>query len=464
MRILAFTDVYFPRVNGVSVSIQTSLRALRHAGHGIVLVAPEYPNATPHRSPSEAQEEDMIIRVPSCPIPGDHEDRGMHVSKIQPALLAKFDKGLGKFDVVLIYSFGTAHFGGIRVAKLLRIPVVVVWHTHFEEYLYHYVNIAPAAVTKWVTRQGTIVQCGAADVIVTPSNEMRKILRDQYCISRDVRVVPTGIDTDHFDHRRGDGVAFRQKYGIQIGRRVLLYVGRLAFEKNVGFLLRMLKKATQVDPRLVLVMAGSGPAEHHLKQDAIRLGLQDNVFFVGWLDHETELLSCYRAADVFVFASRTETQGLALLEAMAMGVPVVSTACLGTVETLDPSYSVIVEEDEEKFALETLSLMHDADRRQSLSKAGIDYVKETWAVASITEQFLRVCTELLSANTDELRFPSSQRTAWEHLLWYVWEMILIYIFIGWMGFLEEVQQSVGATINCCLNMLRLATSKAVRKL
>lgn|GEM_PF-3174869 len=111
---------------------------------------------------------------------------------------------------------------------------------------------------------------------------------------------------------------------------MLTHIGRLAFEKNVDFLLRMLVRVKREIPDVLLVIAGEGPARRRLEAMGVELGLHEQLLFVGYLNRDGDLEDCYRAGDGFVFASRTETQGLVLLEAMALGVPVVSTAVMGT--------------------------------------------------------------------------------------------------------------------------------------
>jgi glycosyltransferase involved in cell wall biosynthesis len=116
---------------------------------------------------------------------------------------------------------------------------------------------------------------------------------------------------------------------------VLVFVGRVAFEKNIEFLLRVTHELQRTTyPQIVLIIAGEGPAKNRLHRLGSTLGLETNLRFVDYLARGADLSSCYQAGDVFVFASRTETQGLVLLEAMSLGVPVVSTAVMGTRDIL----------------------------------------------------------------------------------------------------------------------------------
>jgi len=196
---------------------------------------------------------------------------------------------------------------------------------------------------------------------------MRDALK-AYGVTTPIEVLPTGLATESYV--QGDGARFRKQFSLPADRPLLLYVGRVAFEKNIEFLLRTFVRVLSRRPEALFVIAGEGPALAQLTRLARDLGIQDSVRFIGYLDRRTELPDCYAAGDVFVFASRTETQGLVLLEAMAQGTPVVSTAELGTRSILTPECGAyVVEEQEEPFAaavMQALKLAPDAPRRAQL--------------------------------------------------------------------------------------------------
>jgi glycosyltransferase involved in cell wall biosynthesis len=140
---------------------------------------------------------------------------------------------------------------------------------------------------------------------------------------------------------------------------------------------------------VLLVISGEGPAARHLRKLAMRLGLAGHVLFVGYQERTQALLDCYRAGDVFVFASRTETQGLVLLEAMALGVPVVAAAILGTKDILDPGKGALVAElREDDFAAKIVTLLEDQALRQRLSREAQDHARE-WAARRMAERMSR---------------------------------------------------------------------------
>lgn len=182
-------------------------------------------------------------------------------------------------------------------------------------------------------------------------------------------VPPTGIEFDEF--RGGDGARFRAKHGIDTARPVLVTVSRLAVEKNIAFLIDVARRLVHEFPDLLFVIAGEGPDAPRLRKLAADLVERDHVRFFGNLDRRSELLDAYRAGDAFVFASPTETQGLVLIEAMALGVPIVSTAVMGTAMVLEGARGAVVsEEDVGAFAAHTAALLRDPARRAGLAAAG----------------------------------------------------------------------------------------------
>jgi 1,2-diacylglycerol 3-alpha-glucosyltransferase len=151
-------------------------------------------------------------------------------------------------------------------------------------------------------------------------------------VSSPVHIIPTGLRLAVFFNC--DGVAFRARHGIAPERPVMAFVGRVAFKKNLDFLLRVTEQVRPDLPDVLSVIAGEGPVRASLERAVARRGRGNNVNYIGYLERKVELPACYRAADVFVFASKTETQGLVLLEAMALGVPVVGLAEMGTKDVL----------------------------------------------------------------------------------------------------------------------------------
>jgi glycosyltransferase involved in cell wall biosynthesis len=234
------------------------------------------------------------------------------------------------------------------------------------------------------------------NALIVPSTAMREKLAE-YGVQVPMHVIPTGIPMAEFSS--GDGGAFRVRHGIDGNRPMLLYVGRVAYEKNIEFLLRALELALAQIPDLLLTIAGEGPALASLKKLAAKRNLQEHTLFVGYLDRRSALLDCYCAADAFVFASRTETQGLVLLEAMALGVPVISTAVMGTRDIVGPARGALVAEDNEAdFARNVVKLLNDPALRARLGIEGRTYAAE-WNAGALATRLADVYRDVTGANS-----------------------------------------------------------------
>ncbi|MBL8429181.1 MAG: glycosyltransferase [Dechloromonas sp.] len=378
MRVLMVSDVYFPRVNGVSTSIETFRRTLSAHGVEVKLVVPRYGNEL---------HEPGVVRVAGRPVPGDREDRlvgwrAMHLAVLEAAQ---------DCDLIHVQTPFIAHYAGLKAARKLGLPVVATYHTLFEEYLQHYAKPIPPSWLRGQARSLSRRQCNQLDAVVVPSTAMRQRL-DSYGVTSPMHVLPTGIPMAQF--AGGNGLRFRQKFGIAESRPMALFVGRVAHEKNIGFLLEALVQARQIRPDTLLVIAGEGPAMADLKAQTTALGLQDAVLFIGYLDRKQALPDCYAAANVFVFASLTETQGLVLLEAMAAGVPVIALSEMGTIDILAPARGAFSPPNDPRAFGEVLGqfLKHPEAWRHLNDEAPI-YARE-WTDVAMAERLARLYGEL----------------------------------------------------------------------
>lgn len=397
---LLLSDVYFPRVNGVSTSLQTFCADLREAGVATTLIAPEY-DASPDAARVEAGEGQRVIRIRSRAVPLDPEDRLMNRRALNEALAGAPDR---PYEVVHIQTPFLAHYAGLAAARRWKVPVLATCHTNFEDYLHHYLPLLPHAAGRFLARRLMRSQLDALDAVVAPTVPVQDKLRD-YGVTAPIHVIPTGLPPQAFEP--GDGRAFRRAYHIDQDRPLLLILGRVAFEKNLSFLLRMFAQVNRRMPSALLLVAGEGPARHSLEREARQRGLADVVRFIGNLERGGALANCYAAADAFVFASRTETQGLTLLEAMAQGRPVVSTACLGTRSVLAEGCGAeVVPEDEAQFAAATLRVLTDATLARQLSVQGVRWARR-WASRGMAWRMAELYAELATAGRAAARVATA---------------------------------------------------------
>ena len=386
MRVVMVSDVYFPRINGVSTAIQTYRQALRPHGVDVRLVAPDY------GVPRGDADESWISRVAARPVPGDPEDRLVRWRHMHDAVEAVVEQGC---DLIHVQTPFVAHYAGCSTAKRYGVPVLATYHTLFEEYLKHYAPLIPSSWLRGLARRFSRRQCNALDAVIVPSRAIEQRLGD-YGVTTPMHILPTGISLEMpAENGRAD---FRRKHGIDPARPVALFVGRVAHEKNIDYLLDVVDLARAWVPNILLLIAGEGPALGSLRRIVADRGLGECVQFIGYMDRLSELPACYAAADVFVFASRTETQGLVLLEAMAVGLPVVALAEMGTVDILGAGRGAIVPEDNPyAFALAVADVLRDPVLRHSLAQEGRVYAAE-WSDTALAGRMADLYRDLIASH------------------------------------------------------------------
>lgn len=308
MRIGFFTDTYFPQVSGVATSIRTLKNELEKQGHEVYIFTTTDPDAD--------EFEKDIVRMPSVPFVS-FKDRRIVVRGIWFAYqIAK------ELELEIIHThteFGSG-FLGKMVANRLRIPVVHTYHTMYEDYLHYIANgkvLRPAHV-KYFSKLFANHTTG----VVCPSERVIEKLRS-YGVYTPMRVIPTGIEIDKFrrpDITKEDTQKLRAQLNISPDQKMILSLSRISFEKNIQAIVQGFPDvlAARSDCRLVIV--GKGPYREELEQMVETLGIRSFVQFTGEVANE-EVAIYYKAADYFVSASTSETQGLTYTETLAAGTP-----------------------------------------------------------------------------------------------------------------------------------------------
>ena len=316
MRIAMFTNNYKPYIGGVPISIEHLAEALRARGHKVWVFAPSYKNEI---------EEEYVIRYPSFPF----QVAGAPVPDILTGIFLKKVREL-EIDVIHVHHPALVGNVALHIRRKLGIPVVFTYHTRYMEYL-HYIrgleNLEEhTGFLDWYLRRF----CNDCDLLVAPTPGIRSYLYGKEVI-RPVEVLPTGIPAEAFLPDEKRAAEIRKRY---IGDADYLFctVSRLAAEKNLVFQMqglahlgRLLKKRGKTFRHLFI---GDGPAKESLVRMAEELGLSEHVIFVGNVENH-EMKNYQAACDAFLFTSKSETQGIVLLEAMAAGNPVVALDASG---------------------------------------------------------------------------------------------------------------------------------------
>ena len=312
MRIGLFTDTYFPQVSGVATSIRTLKTELEKLGHKVFIF-------TTTDKDVNRYEDWQIIRIPSVPFFA-FKDRRVAYRGFSNALEIARQYQLDIIHTQTEFSLGLL---GIWIAKELRIPVVHTYHTQYEDYVHYLAKgmvIRPSMV-KYIVR-GFMSDL---DGVVCPSEIVYDLLVG-YKIKAEKRVIPTGIDLAKFDRpelSREDIKKLRFKLGIAEDEVMLLSLSRLSYETNIQAIVEALPMVLEENAKVKLVIVGDGPYAKDLKALVAQLHIEDSVIFTGMIAPSDTALY-YKAADFFISASTSETQGLTYLESLASGTPIIA--------------------------------------------------------------------------------------------------------------------------------------------
>jgi 1,2-diacylglycerol 3-alpha-glucosyltransferase len=354
VRVGVFTDSYLPRISGVVRSIEAFVAELRRQGHHVSIFAPGY------RGFVDADPD--VVRFPSVRPPG-HPDFPLAIP-----LRRRFVATLAARRLTVVHTHSPFLMGaaGRYAARRLGLPLVFTHHTMYAEYV-HYVPLFPPPLSRRVVTRYTARYCNHCTAVIAPSQAVRTWLRS-IGVTAPIEVLPTaGFELARFD--RLDPSWVRPRYGIPSEAPLVITVGRLAPEKRFDVLLAAFADAARGGPARLLVVGG-GPEAPVLRHLAAQLGVGAQVVFTGPLDHD-RVLDCYAAADLFAFASPTETQGLVVIEAMAAGLPVVAVRAGGVAEAVgDGDTGLLVDPDPLALAAAIRRVLHDASLRQRLAARG----------------------------------------------------------------------------------------------
>lgn len=360
MRIGLFTDSYPPYINGVSTSVATLKRALEKQGH-IVYVVTVSNNALKY----EYDQEERIVKVPGIPI-GIYDYR---LSRIYPLSMINTMKNWN-LDVVHSHTeFGIGILARL-FAKQFNIPLVHTYHTLYEDYTHYITHGYFEKSSKKIVEYLTKFYCDktATELIVT-TNKIYKLFREKYKFEKNIHIVPTGMEVEKFFKENvnyKDVDRLKRKLGIQRKDFVILFVGRLASEKNVEFLINCQKELVKKIKNIKLLIVGDGPDKEKYEELSKENGLENNIIFNGKAAWE-EMPIYYHCADLFATASTTETQGLTVIEAMASGVVPLCIEDEAFLSTVTANLNGIIFKDEKEYCEAVLKLYKDNQLRNKIS-------------------------------------------------------------------------------------------------
>ena len=343
MKIGLFTDTFYPEINGVATSCLNLERELTRRGHEVHVFAPKCKGWKEH-------ERENIHYIASAPLLV-LKDRNCAF----PTPLTRWDAVKIDFDVVHTNSEFIMGMFGHHVAKANNAALVHTYHTVWEDYTYYVTHGVADETARKITRKYSQWWCDRFDRVVVPTGKTRDLL-DRYGVVAPIDIIPSGMDIARFAperHSEETIAAVREECGVRPGERVLINIGRLAKEKNIERAMRVFPALLERCPDVRFVIVGEGPQRELLAEMAQELGVADHVSVVGPKPWE-RIDDYYAIGDVFVSASRSETQGLTYVEAMASGccVCAVNDECLEGV--IEDGVSGVLTQDTDEALLEGL--------------------------------------------------------------------------------------------------------------
>lgn len=336
MRIGLFTDTYPPYINGVSTSVLMLKQGLEKLGHEVYVVTVNSENF-------HYKKEDNVLMIPGVPI-GIMDFR---MTSLYPLKAQKIIKGWN-LDVIHTHTeFGVGTFARL-IAKQYNIPLVHTYHTMYEEYIYYITKGYFDGASKKLVEYLTLFLCDkTVEELIVPTKKTYDLFKEKYKVKRDVHIIPSGIDVTRFYKENINLLtisSLRRELNIKKDDFIILYLGRIAKEKSIDFLINNLKEIRKKVPKARMIIVGDGPDVNDLVMLAHKNKLDNHVTFTGKVPW-SEVPKYYQLADVFVTASKTETQGLTVIEAMAAEKPVVAIK--------DESFELVMTDKQDGLFFET---------------------------------------------------------------------------------------------------------------
>jgi glycosyltransferase involved in cell wall biosynthesis len=405
MRVLMATNTFTPHVGGVARSVQSFAEQLRASGHGVLVVAPEFEGAP--------AEEPDVVRLPALQ---NFNNSSFSVPLVTPGMLMESIESF-KPDVVHAHHPFLLGSTALRIGAAYSLPVVFTHHTRYETYT-HYLSLDTPAVQRIAVEMAAGF-CNLCDAVIAPSQSIAQVLREHQ-VQTPIEVIPTGVDLRRFakaDRRRG-----RAALALPPDAFIVGHVGRLAPEKNLGFLAEAVTHFLRSRPQAHFLVVGGGPAQQEIEQHFARHGFPSRLHLAGTLEGQP-LADAYAAMDVVAFASKSETQGMVLTEAMAAGVPVVALDASGVRDVVEDGINgrLLAEEEVAAFG-EALAWVADlpAGQRKRVAQA-VRKTAEHFSMPNCAARLVKVYETLVARHEREVRdiddSPWSRSLRWLEAEW-----------------------------------------------
>ena len=389
MRIGLFTDSYPPYINGVATSVYNLREALIKMGHTVYIVTVN-DSVVKH----VYDKEEKILKIPGIPV-GIYNYR---LSEIYPISTIKIIKNWN-LDVIHSHTeFGVGIFARL-LSKKFKIPLVHTYHTLYEDYTHYITHNHFDKLSKKIVKDLTKIYCvKTAKETIVPTDKIYKLFKEKYMITKNISVIPSGINIEKFfaeNIEENKVKEIKRRYGISNNDFVILFVGRLAPEKNIEFLLNAHQKLIEKQIfNIKLLIVGDGPDKENYINISRKLNIFDKVIFTGKIDQE-EIQYYYQCADIFATASNSETQGLTVIEAMASGIVPV---CINDMAFIDMIPKNSIFSNQEEYISKLITFSKNDELRNKLKKEVREKAEE-YSSTTYAKKVLNVYSGVLNDGT-----------------------------------------------------------------
>lgn len=354
MRVGIFTESYPPLVNGVSTSILMLEHALTKLGHEVFIIT-----VSDNKKDYVLENNGHILRLPSVNLANCYDYKMTSVYPIKAVNMIK------KMNLDVIHSnveFTVGIFARV-VSEQLSIPLVHTYHTNWEDYT-HYITknkkILDDICKKLLKYLVVFFEDKTVTELIVPSNKIYNLFKDKYKFTKNIHIIQTGIETSKFykeNFNQKDINSLKKKLGIKKKDFVVMTVSRLAKEKSADRIINNHKELVKKYSNMKLLIVGDGPDIDKLKDEAKSLGVSDSVIFTGKVPL-SDIPIYYQLGNVFVTASKSETQGLTVVEAISSSLPVVAVKDDSFVNSVIEDFNGFVFTDDEKY-INSISKLYD---------------------------------------------------------------------------------------------------------
>jgi len=383
MKIAIFTNNYLPNPYGVAGSVESFHKEFERLGHEVYIFASRW-RGYMDKNP-------RVFRYPAI---------GIKLKKIKyPVPIpysSKINKILDNLKLDIIHSQHPNLLGSaaMKWAKKKKIPLVFTWHTLYDQYA-HFVPFVPPKIAAWWAIRNARKYADKCDQVIVPTPSIIDILKNWGVTNKNIIAIPTGVEEKDFSNP--DREKIRNENGVKDNEILLALISRLTEEKNVGFLFEAVMEVLRRNDNVKFMVCGEGSLRGRLGEIAAREGLEEKVIDIGNIERQ-QLKDYYSAGDIFVYTSKSETQGMVFTEAMYSGLPIVAVRATGVKDIVeDNKTGFLVREDTREFGKAVQKLIDDEDLRKNFGEEAKIIAREKYTSSVCGEKMIKVYGQAIEA-------------------------------------------------------------------